>query len=206
MNEFLKDTYDLMLTYQNLSDQELLFLLKTDDESAFNELYNRYWSGIFLVARNRLSNDSDAEEIVQDIFCNLWRKRSLFVLEKSFKAYFSVAVKYEVINRLAQKKRENSFIEKLSKENTEEDLSTLQTLSFNDLEERLYDSIILLPERCQLVFKLRFEKEFSQKEIAHELGISEKTVEAHLSKARKHIRTSLGSTFPVYIMCVLHML
>jgi RNA polymerase sigma-70 factor (ECF subfamily) len=195
-----------MSTYQNVSDQELLCLLKADDEAAFNELYKRYWSGIFLVARNRLSNDNDAEEIVQDIFCNLWRKRSSFVLDKSFKAYFSVAVKYEVINRSVRKGRENSFIEQFSKENTEEDLSTLETLSFNELEERLYKSITLLPERCQLVFKLRFEKEYSQKEIANELDISEKTVEAHLSKARKHIRTSLGSTFPFYIIGILYLL
>ena len=195
-----------MSTYQNISDQELLCLLRADSETAFNELYERYWSGIFLVARNRLSNDDDAEEIVQDIFCNLWRKRSSFVLEKSFKAYFSVAVKYEVINRSVRKRRENSFIERFSKENTEEDLSMLETLSFNELEERLYKSITLLPERCQLVFKLRFEKEYSQREIANELHISEKTVEAHLSKARKHIRASLGSIFPFYIMGVLHLL
>lgn len=195
-----------MSTYQNISDQELLCLLRADSETAFNELYERYWSGIFLVARNRLSNDDDAEEIVQDIFCNLWRKRSSFVLEKSFKAYFSVAVKYEVINRSVRKRRESSFIERFSKENTEEDLSMLETLSFNELEERLYKSITLLPERCQLVFKLRFEKEYSQREIANELHISEKTVEAHLSKARKHIRASLGSIFPFYIMGVLHLL
>src|SRR5690606_10975542 len=98
-----------------------------------------------------------------------------------------------------QRKRENSLIEQLSKNNTEEDLSTLETLSFNELEERLYNSITLLPERCQLVFKLRFEKEYSQKEIADELGIAEKTVEAHLCKARKYIRANLGSIVPLYI-------
>src|SRR5690554_5115563 len=100
-----------MSTYQNMSDQELLCLLKANNEAAFNEIYERYWSGVFLVARNRLSNDDDAEEIVQNIFCNLWRKRSLFVLNKSLKAYFSVAVKYEVINMVVQRIRENSLFE-----------------------------------------------------------------------------------------------
>lgn len=195
-----------MSKIQDISDQELVYLLKTGDESAFNEIYNRYWSGVFLVARNRLLNDNDAEEIVQDIFCNLWRKRSSFTLEKNLKAYFSVAVKYEVLNRSVRRKRENVYIEQLSKSKVVEDVSTEETLSFNELEGRLYHSIALLPERCRLVFKLRLEKEYSQKEIASELNISEKTVEAHLSKARKHIRTSLGSSFPIYIMGVLHLL
>jgi len=195
-----------MSKYQNISDQELVSLLNASDELAFNEIYERYWSGVFLVARNRLLNDVDAEEIVQKIFCNLWQKRFSFILNKELKAYFSVAVKYEVINYTARRKRENSFIERFSKERTDEDLTTLETLSFNELEERLYNSITLLPERCQLVFKLRFEKEYSQKEIAAELGVSEKTVEAHLAKARKHIRATLGTAFPLYIMGVLHFL
>lgn len=194
-----------MSKYQSVSDQELVCLLNANDEIAFNEIYERYWSGVFLVARNRLLNDVDAEEIVQKIFCNLWQRRSSFVLSKGLKAYFSVAVKYEVINHLVRRKRESSFIERFSKENTDEDLSTLETLSFNELEERLYNSITLLPERCQLVFKLRFEKEYSQKEIAAELAISEKTVEAHLAKARKHIRATLGAASPLYIMGVLHL-
>lgn len=195
-----------MLVYQNISDHDLLCLLKEDDEIAFNELYKRYWSGVFIVARNRLLNEVDAEEIVQDIFCNLWRKRSSLVLKSSLKAYFSVAVKYEIINRSVRKKRERLLVEQFSHDNKDVDLSTLQTLSFNELEKQLYDSIALLPERCQLVFKLRFENECSQKEIAAELGISEKTVEAHLTKARKHIRTSLGSAFPIFILGVSHLL
>lgn len=174
-----------MANYSALSDHDLAKLLRDGNESAFNEIYNRNWAGIFLVARNRLKNDSLAEEIVQNIFCSLWRKRTDFYLEKSFKAYFAVAVKYEVINQTAKRKREIDFANRFTY--TDVDNSTLQTLSFNELKGILEDSICLLPERCQLVFRLKIEHGYSQKQIAKELNISEKTVEAHLSKARKDL-------------------
>lgn len=188
-----------MLTYSSKSDQELLALMMTDDELAFNEIYKRYWSGIFVIARNRLPHQEDPEEVVQDIFCNLWRKRKNLILKTNLKAYFAVAVKYEVINRIAQRKRKHCFAQQFSKDHTEEDLSTLQMLSLNELEDKLEQSILLLPERCQLVFKLKFEKDYSQKEIADELGIAEKTVEAHLARARKQLRTDLGPIYAMYL-------
>jgi len=186
-----------MLKYQHLSEERLLHLIKLSDEMAFNEIYNRYWPGIFLVALNRMSNEVDAEEIVQDVFCNFWKKRETFELKKTLKAYLAVAVKYEIINRSVIKKKENCFIERFSKKNTELDFSTLETLSFNELKEKLYHSVHSLPERCQLVFRLKLEEDYTQKQIASELDISEKTVEAHLSKARKLLRLSLGSIFLV---------
>jgi len=137
---------------------------------------------------------------VQDIFCNLWRKRIKFQLDKSLKVYFAVAVKYEIINRYAKRHRENILIEQLTYSIPQKDLSTQETISFNELERNLMDSIDLLPERSQLVFRLRFENDYSQKQIAEELNISEKTVEAHISKARKYIRTRLGPTLPFYIL------
>ena len=192
-----------MSKYSNNSDQELVALLNQGSEVAFNEIYNRYWSGVFLVAKNRLKNDMEAGEVVQDIFCNLWRKRIKFQLDKSLKVYFAVAVKYEIINRYAKRHRENILIEQLTYSIPQKDLSTQETISFNELERNLMDSIDLLPERSQLVFRLRFENGYSQKQIAEELNISEKTVEAHISKARKYIRTRLGPTLPFYILYML---
>jgi len=192
-----------MSKYSNNSDQELVALLNQGSEVAFNEIYNRYWSGVFLVAKNRLKNDMEAGEVVQDIFCNLWRKRIKFQLDKSLKVYFAVAVKYEIINRYAKRHRENILIEQLTYSIPQKDLSTQETISFNELERNLMYSIDLLPERSQLVFRLRFENGYSQKQIAEELNISEKTVEAHISKARKYIRTRLGPTLPFYILYML---
>src|SRR5690606_33718209 len=163
-----------MTNYSALSDDGLANLLRAGNEPAFNEIYDRYWAGIFLVARNRLKDDTEAEEIVQNIFCALWRKRQSFRLEKNFKTYFAVAVKYEIINYTVKKKREIDFVNHFSHHDI--DNTTLETLGLNELKQILEKSVCVLPERCQLVFRLKLEKGYSQKEIASELGISEKTV------------------------------
>src|SRR5690606_41654165 len=113
-------------------------------------------------------------EIVQDIFCNLWRRRADFELKTSLKAYFAMAVKYEIINRIAQKKRKDSLIERYADEYTEEDLSTLHMLSYKDLEAKLEQSILLHPERCQLFFKLKCNKDYYYKNVANDMNISAK--------------------------------
>src|SRR3546814_17183381 len=72
------------------SDQELRVFVNKGLKSPFNEIYARYWSEVFLVARNRLKNDPEAEEVVQGVFCNLWRKRITFQLENTLRPHFSV--------------------------------------------------------------------------------------------------------------------
>ena len=190
----------------NYSDLKLAELLSMDSEAAFNEIYNRYWASVFLVARNRLKNDLEAEEIVQNIFCHLWRKRRTFQLKKTFQIYFAVAVKYEVINLSVKKQREINFVEHVSRHGFNVDNSTLQKLSYNELKHTLEKTICVLPERCQLVFRLRIESEYTQKEIAKELAISEKTVETHLTKARKHIRDTLDPALIPHVIILINMI
>lgn len=182
----------LQKSYDILSDHELAGLITTDDEAAFNEIYKRYWQRLYISARHRISDSYEAEEIVQDIFCNLWKKRNGFELTKGFQYYFSVAVKFEVINRLARKSRENRVKKEVLDLSSVIDESTSDQLDFNELQSQLALTIKVLPEKCLLVFKLKHEEGYSQKQIAEELNIAEKTVEAHLSKARKTIRIRFG--------------
>lgn len=181
-----------MADFKSLSEEQLVRLLQDGNQHAFNEIYKRHWSGIFLVAKNRLGSEDDAYEIVQNIFLNLWRKGASFELNKNFAVYFATAAKYEVLKFLSRQGHLDHHRNVLRQEMSERDDSMLQALEAKELMETLEQSICLLPEKCQLVFRLRLEKEYSQKEIAKELDISEKTVEAHLAKARKHIRTDLS--------------
>jgi RNA polymerase sigma-70 factor (family 1) len=189
-----------MVSLSEHSENELAVLLKTGSEAAFSEIYNRYWDKLYIVARKRLDSAFEGEEIVQEIFCNLWRKRENFELSKGFNNYFSVAVKFEVINRL-QKRTRNQLLEKnLSNELTEFDETTVEQLSFNELKQQLELTIRRLPEKCQIVFRLKHEEGLSQKQIAAQLDLSEKTVEAHLSKARKTIKDQFGNVSSLLLL------
>lgn len=188
-----------MIDLMSLSEEQLVRLLRESDQHVFNEIYKRHWSGIFLTAKNRLSSEDDAYEVVQNIFLNLWRKRFTFELTKNFGAYFATATKYEILKLLSKQNHRERHTNLLRLELSERDDSTVNQLEVRELMNLLEQSICLLPEKCQLVFRLRVEKEYSQKEIAKELDISEKTVEAHLSKARKHLRNDLGIIAFIYL-------
>ncbi|AIM39077.1 RNA polymerase [Sphingobacterium sp. ML3W] len=190
-----------MIDFTSLSEEQLVLLLRNGDQHAFNEIYKRHWRGIFLVAKNRLGSEDDGYEIVQNIFLNLWRKGPFFELTKNFAVYFATATKYEVLKFIAKQGHLDHHRELILLEMSEHDNSTIDYLETKELMESLEQSVRLLPEKCQLVFRLRVEKEYSQKEIAKELDISEKTVEAHLSKARKHIRNDLNMMTILHLVC-----
>ena len=66
---------------EQLTDKELL--LATDEEASFRQLYDRYWEALYDKALNRLGNDADAQDVVQEIFISLWRNRSSIQVEDS---------------------------------------------------------------------------------------------------------------------------
>ena len=94
-----------MYSYSLLNDFELINLLKAGQEAAFRVIYDRHWQRLYTIAYHRLNDSPEAEEIVQDIFCNFWRKRDTIELTKGLDHYFAVAVKFEVINHLVRRAR-----------------------------------------------------------------------------------------------------
>jgi len=88
-----------MKDYCRYSDQELSAFLRAGDDAAFNAIYKKYWDKLLVVAGKRLGDFQEAEEVMQDIFLNLWLRREDFSLRISFDNYFAVAVKFQVIQQ-----------------------------------------------------------------------------------------------------------
>ena len=178
------------------TEKELLSLFSKSDDAAFTEIYNRYWNKLFSVAANKLNNLAEAEEVVQDIFLDLWKRRKELNITICLNAYLATAVKYKVINIFAKRNQQLRFCEKTIMDRSIADISTEQWLSFQELRDRLGKLVAALPEKCRFVFQLSRDRGLSQKEIASQLDISEKTVEAHLSKAIRTLRTELKNFLP----------
>ena len=145
------------------------------------------------MARSRLAESWEAEEIVQEIFCKLWRRRATLSLDKSFEHYFSGAVKFEVINRLAKQARSRRFKNEWAARPAQRGESAAERLDYRSLRQELQRTVDTLPQKSRLVFQLRHENGYTLHQIAHRLGISIKTVEFHLHKARKTIRSLLAN-------------
>ncbi len=187
-----------MSYFENYSDEKLLVLINNSDAGAFAELYNRYWKKMFSIAANKLGNIPDAEELVQDIFLDIWKRREQLHITGEAKAYLAVAVKYKIINVLAKKNREEEFKKERRLASSDSDDGLRNWLSFEDLKKRLSLLVADLPKKCQLVYKLSREEGYSRKEISKVLNISEKTVESHLTRALRSLRGNLQNMLPLF--------
>lgn len=183
------------MLYHAYSDKDLVLLMSKDDELAFRALYDRYWKKLLAQALIKLRSQEESEEIVQTVFVNLWRRRHSLQLKFSFHTYIASMLKYEVLRQLKQQQKEKLLKGRTAAFQSEEDHATLHWLDFGQLREQLEKTIQLLPEKCQLVFRLSREAGFSEKQIAESLNIAPKTVQSHMGKALKHLRASLQSLF-----------
>ena len=180
-----------MKKFKNYSDSELLMLLKQSNSSAFTEIYNRYWDKLYVVASNKLDDLYTAEEIVQDIFLDIWRRRETLPCAENIGGYLAVALKYKIINIRQRRIIEQRYIDESKVLGIQQIYMLENYLQFDELKNRLDDLVAQLPEKCQLIYKLSREEGLPQKRIAEKLGIAEKTVEAHLTRALKAIRSKI---------------
>lgn len=188
-----------MDAYSLYTDDQLVTLLREGDDIAFTEIYNRYWKLLFYVACKRLNTVYDAEEVVQDVFADIWARRESIQISRSLKYYLSAAAQYQVMNRLAKKKR-RFFPDR--QENAE--VPADHYLLFKELEIQIQELVEALPERCKLVYHLSRREGMNNKQIASHLTIAEKTVENQLTKAIARIKHGLGLTSYICILLQLH--
>lgn len=177
--------------YQSHRDECLLPLIANNDERAFQELYARHWKKLLVHALIKLGSPEEAEEVVQTVFINFWRRRHTLQLRFTLSTYLAAMLKYEIIDYLARQRKEQALKRALIPEQQITDHSTIERLDFEDLQEEIERTISALPEKCRLVFRLSREEGLSGKQIATSLHISPKTVEAHMSKALKLLKASL---------------
>lgn len=188
-----------MSVYCNHTDEELAGLLKEEDHAAFTALYDRYWDKLFAVAYHRLDDELEAEEAVQDIFMSLWKRRDQLQLSHTLATYLSVAVKYQVITRLARRRRQKEHQKHLTTTTTDGAETTAQWLSEKELREQIEQSIQALPKKCRIIFIMSRKERKTNAQIAMELNIAEKTIEGHITKALRRLRRSLNISLPLLV-------
>lgn len=159
--------------------------------AAFEEIYNRYWNKLYAAAYKRLQSKEVSEELVQDLFTSLWVNRNTINIHTSLAAYLFTSVRYLVLGQVQKEMVRANYKDSLYLNRV--DNSTEETVLLKDLVTNLNVAVEQLPVKCKSVFELSRKENKSNKEIAAELGISEKTVENQLTKALKRLRLSLNS-------------
>lgn len=170
------------------SDEALVEMLREDHAWALKEIFNRYHLRLFRSAAGVLKDDDLAKDLVQDVFVDLWNRRSTSHV-RVLSHYLFRAVRFQVLKHLRNGKLQDHHLklaQKVQFANQTEDM-----LNFEELEMQLQKAIECLPSRCREVFFLSRYQSLSHKEISAQLNISPKTVEAQISKALSILRSRL---------------
>jgi RNA polymerase sigma factor (sigma-70 family) len=173
----------------SLNDLDLLRLLQQSDPTAFQELYTRYWSKLYFLAHKRLKSATAAEEIVQNVFLILWRKRKTLRIEDPA-AYLAAVTRYAVYHYVAAEKR-RAEKEGVAGSGSLRVVPGEMLIDDKQLLEIVKQQANELPEKCRLVFIYNKLEDQTLPDVAERLNISVKTAEAHLTKALRLIRSKL---------------
>lgn len=169
-------------------------------EKEFERFFNDLYPMMVGFALNYIGDKDQAEELVQDVFTNVWIKAEKIIISSSAKSYLFTATRNACLNFIKHQKIEQAYANQL-----ESPLSVNEDqVEYDELVGRLEKAMDKIPEKCREIFELnRFEGK-RYKEIAEELKLSLKTVENQMGKALKILRTELGDYLPVILWLLMH--
>jgi RNA polymerase sigma-70 factor (ECF subfamily) len=158
------------------------------DELAFRELFNLFSDGLYRFSFSILKNKELAEEVVSDVFFNIWVHRETISKIESFKSYLFTSARNISLNYLQKEKRMKTiWMEDVSVSLFIDEICPESELIAEELKIAIGKAINHLPEKCKLIYSLAKIEQLKYKEIAKILDISVKTIDNQLTIAFKKI-------------------
>lgn len=177
------------------------------EDIKFEDIYLSYFSKMKYFALEYVIREEDAENIVQDVFTELWEKREILSMQINLIAYLFTTVKNKCLNHL----RHKTIVQKTVNLIQEEYLITLRMnlnsleafdqnlFSDQDIEKIIARALNTLSPKCREIFVMSKIEGKKQKQIATELNISINTIETQIGIAYKKLRTELKGHFPLLL-------
>ena len=157
----------------------------------FESVYRKQVIKLCRIAYNQTRDFSEAESIVHSVFSKLWEKRNNLDIHGPIENYLVRAVKLAVMDQLRKQSIRRELLENHLADFCGSTHCTEERLIYTELHTKVTELTDQLPCQCRKVYELSRGKGMSNKEIASSLLISEKMVEAHITKALKFLRTNL---------------
>jgi RNA polymerase sigma-70 factor (family 1) len=177
----------------SINDIELLAQLKTGSLPAFQYFYSAYRQWLYVTAVSILKNETEAQELVQDLFIDFWQKdlssRIDLSTTNSLKNFLFVSIRNRCLNKIAKDATRNKRLKDIMLPETY--TYPQDRLENNELKEQLETAISQLPERQSIAFRLAYQEHKTRKEIAAFMDTSEETVKKQVANALKTLRASL---------------
>ncbi|RYE43995.1 MAG: RNA polymerase sigma-70 factor [Sphingobacteriales bacterium] len=189
-----------MTTYKALPDLDLVDLLKSDDHTAFNEIFERYGAVLTSFAYRKVYDMDLAQDIVHDVFTDLWAKRLMQQISKGFEAFIFTSVRNRILDHYKHQKVSQRYLDNFKEYLEQGEDNADHLVRQHDLAALIEKEIAALPEKMRVVFELSRNTEMSRKEIAEHLGIPEETVKTNMHRALKILKGRLGDSLVVIFL------
>jgi len=174
------------LESQNDTFQKML----NGDQKALKVLLRQYHNYLVVVGLRYLSDRQRVEDVIHDTFADLWNKQKEITIQSGVKSFLRGAVVNKCL-AIIRKESRITLVEEHSYDLADTKASADQIIDRDNLQSAIDEIIKSLPEKCRNVFVLSRVEGLSQKEISEKLGISKKTIENHMTKALKTLRSEL---------------
>ena len=184
------------------SDEALLSDLRSGKEQALDSLFRTHYSFLCQVVFRMIGDANQAEDLVQEVFYELWRKREKLQINQSIRAYLKRSAVNRTLNFIRDRKLVVNDESALPLDLASSEAGATQQQQAEELQQQINVAIGELPERCRIVFSLSRFEHMSNQQIADQLDISTKTVENQMTKALRYLRERLSPYIGVIVFAV----
>lgn len=181
-----------MKSIKQLTDSQLIQLLKRDDGKAFAEIYTRYVKSLSGFTASKLFCLEDAQDIIHDLFVKLWEDRGKLQINSNLKTYLFTIARRRIVDKIRRNVTSETYAATLRSLADIYQPNIEQQLSVSELKKSIDTVINKLSPRVKEIYHLSREENLSIREIALKLDLSEQTVKNQLSTALVHLRHSLS--------------
>jgi len=179
-----------------VDDKELLERIRINDSGAFRQLFDQYWQLLYRLAAKKTGDEQQAEDMVQELFIEIWHKKEPLILTTSLRSYLVSCMYLKIFNYFRQMGFRQKHYADFARFVMQTD-ATFETTGFNTsafeaeygkLQDIIAQTVTLMPPQMQTIFALKHYQGQSISAIAAQLDISTETVKTHLKIAMSRLR------------------
>lgn len=167
-------------------------------EIIYKKLFHKYYPSLLFYATRILNDEVEAEDVVQNVFVELWKQKDSMEFGEQIQSFLYRAVYTRSLNAIKHRNVRRGYsniMQEINEKRTDfyhpDNNEIIRKIEDKELRKQIYDAIDELPDKCKKVFKLSYLHHLRNKEIADIMEISLRTVEAHMYKALKFLRDKL---------------
>lgn len=179
-------------------------MINWKSKKGYEALFKEHYKSLVIFANSYLKDIDQSEEIVQDVFVNLWNKRKSIDINTNPKSYLYASVRNVSLNTIKHNKYVHAYMRYNQEQISINEQHEADTVVASEMEEKIADVIAKMPPERKKIFLMSRNEGLKYREISEKLNISVKTVENQMGKALKYLREELAEYLGIIIFAIMY--